>query len=177
MSSVSVRSDERDSRFFQALENGHPVRAACAAAGYGRSSVYEWRQSDDAFAARWLRAIAIAVDLLEEEADRRGRDGTDEPVFFRGATVGAKRRYSDALLLARLKALRPESYRDGAAYAQPQQVTIVVRDFINEPTALKTIEAVKADAHPDAADRHPDTPDSHPDTLPLSGLSALAVGG
>lgn len=167
---ASVRSDEGDARFFLALENGHAVRAACAAAGYGRSSVYEWRQSDDAFAARWLRAIAIAVDLLEEEADRRGRDGTDEPVFFRGANVGAKRRYSDALLLARLKALKPDAYRDGAAYAQPQQVTIVVRDFINEPPAFKTIEAGTADARPDRAD-------THPDTSPLSGLSALAVGG
>ncbi|MFM9865800.1 MAG: hypothetical protein ACKVRO_19580 [Micropepsaceae bacterium] len=174
MSVVSVRSLERDARFFQALENGHPVRAACAACGYARSSVYEWRQIDDAFAARWLRSIAMAVDLLEEEADRRGRDGTEEPVFFRGSSVGARRKYSDSLLLARLKALRPDAYRDGPAFqAQPQQVTIVVRDFINDPPALKTIDAVKADM----ADADPDKTDSHPDTLPLSGMSALAVGG
>ena len=174
MSVVSVRSLERDARFFQALENGHSVRAACAACGYARSSVYEWRQGDDAFAARWLRSIAMAVDLLEEEADRRGRDGTEEPVFFRGASVGARRRYSDALLLARLKALRPDAYRDGpAAFAQPQEIRIVVRDFINEPPALKTIEAVEADT----ADARPDKADMHPDTPLLSGVSAFGLGG
>ncbi|MFM9863992.1 MAG: hypothetical protein ACKVRO_10325, partial [Micropepsaceae bacterium] len=46
------------------------------------------------------------------EADRRGRDGFDEPVFYRGEQCGVKHRYSDNLLLARLKALQPELYRD-----------------------------------------------------------------
>ena len=101
MAAVAARSASGDERFFQALENGHSVRAACAAARYGRSSVYEWRDRDVAFAERWRLAVAIGVGLLEDEAVRRGREGTDMPVYFRGRACGARRVYSDGLLLAR----------------------------------------------------------------------------
>ncbi len=112
MPAPSTRSPDADDRFFTALENGHSVNAACATAGYARRCVYRWRSSDQAFAARWRDANAVACDLLADEADRRGRDGVDEPVFYKGEQCGAKRRYSDGLLLARLRALRPEQYRE-----------------------------------------------------------------
>ncbi|MFM9865632.1 MAG: terminase, partial [Micropepsaceae bacterium] len=108
MPAPSTRTSEADERFFLALENGHPVNAACAMAGYARRCVYRWRNLDRQFAARWKDARVIACDLLAEEADRRGRDGFDEPVFYRGEQCGVKHRYSDNLLLARLKALQPE---------------------------------------------------------------------
>ena len=131
MSNLPARTHRADERFFAAIENGHPVRVACEASGYARRSVYRWRAEDEAFARLWVDAVMVAADLLEEEADRRGRDGTEEPVFYQGAQVGAKRRFSDALLLARLKALRPAQYRDNAPQPQPA-VTIVIRDFLNE---------------------------------------------
>lgn len=112
MPAPSTRSPDADDTFFIAIESGHPVNAACAMAGYARRCVYRWRSADQAFAARWKDANAVAVDLLADEADRRGRDGFDEPVFYKGEQCGAKRRYSDGLLLARLKALRPEQYRE-----------------------------------------------------------------
>ena len=37
-------------------------------------------------------------------------DGTDEPVYHRGAVVGYTRRYFDACLLALLKAYRPDRF-------------------------------------------------------------------
>ena len=131
MTNLPCRTAQADVRFFTALENGHPVRVACEAAGYARRSVYRWRAEDEEFAKAWVDAVMVAADLLEEEADRRGRDGTEEPVFYQGAQIGAKRRFSDALLLARLKALRPAQYRDNAPQPQPA-VTIVIRDFLNE---------------------------------------------
>lgn len=112
MPALSTRDPDADDTFFTAIENGHPVNAACAMAGYARRCVYRWRSADPIFAARWRDANAVAVDLLADEADRRGRDGFDEPVFYKGEQCGAKRRYSDGLLLARLKALRPEQYRE-----------------------------------------------------------------
>ncbi len=131
MSQQSRRAAKRDQIFFTALENGYAINDACDAAGYARRSVYRWREADEAFAHDWARALMVAADLVEEEADRRGRHGYDEPVFYQGVQCGAKRRFSDALLLARLKALKPAQYRDGV-FAQ-QNVTVVVRDFINEP--------------------------------------------
>lgn len=137
MSMPSIRSPQGDAAFFAALENGHNVRGACEAAGYARCSVYRWRRDDDDFAKLWLEALGVAADLLEEEADRRGRDGYDEAVFFRGEPCGAKRKYSDGLLLARLKALRPHQYRENVPLP-PQNVTIVIQDFLNAKAVPET---------------------------------------
>lgn len=136
-----TRTPECDAKFFAALENGHPVRGACEAAGYARRCVYRWRKEDQDFAAGWREALSIAGDLLEEEADRRGRDGYDEPVYFRGEERGAKRRYSDGLLLARLKAIRPDDYRERtvAHAVNQQQVTVIVRDFDTEAALLRLV--------------------------------------
>ncbi|MBI1213107.1 MAG: terminase [Alphaproteobacteria bacterium] len=135
------RTPEGDARFFIALENGHAVAAACKAAGYARSRVYAWRHEDAEFAAHWDAACAVASDLLEEEADRRGRDGYDEAVFYRGEESGTRRKYSDGLLLARLKALKPENYREGMT-AATGKLTVIVRDFDAE-AALKQLIAEK----------------------------------
>jgi hypothetical protein len=135
MPQPTSRSAAADDVFFTALENGHPVRVACAMARYARRCVYRWRAQETAFAARWAVALQMAGDLLEEEADRRGRDGFDVPVFRQGRTCGTTRKYSDGLLLARLKAIRPEAYRETGPPRQPQQlqpVSVVVRDFALE---------------------------------------------
>ena len=186
MSVPSVRTPEGDATFFRALEHGHSVRKACGAAKYSRSSVYEWRQADADFAAAWVRAVAIAVDLLEEEADRRGRDGIEEPVYFYGEVVGLKRKYSDGLLLARLKALRPQLYGDRSGATQPK-LTVVIRDVVAEALFARLVAEKRltlADvpeefqSHVAAASVAPapvatTDADGVPNTLPLSGLSAL----
>lgn len=146
MPPLPKRTPEGDMTFFMALGNAHAVAAACRAAGYAVPSVYRWRNDDADFAARWNDALVIAGDLLEEEADRRGRLGVDQPVFYRGREVGAKKRYSDPLLLARLKAIRPE-YRDRSkapsALAAPPVQTVVVRDFLMEHEVLDLLAAGK----------------------------------
>ena len=138
----AVRSAERDERFFVALENGHPVADACLAAGYTRQVVYRRRQKDSAFDDRWRTAQAVAADLLEEEADRRGRDGYMDVVYSMGHPTSERRRYSDGLLLARLKALKPEFYceRKPAPVNDQRQITIVIRDTEAEELLLKLVK-------------------------------------
>lgn len=142
MPNVTTRSPEGDARFFAALENGHSVRAACEAADYARRCVYRWRAESEDFAKSWAEALVIAADLMEEEADRRGRDGYDEPYFFQGEIKGAKRKYSDALLLARLKALKPSIYRERhALHGAQQNVTVIIRDFDATPQVAVGVSA------------------------------------
>jgi hypothetical protein len=145
MAAREKRSADGDERFFTALENAHPVAAACRAAGYAPASVYRWRKESADFAARWADALVPAGDLLEAEADRRGRDGYDVPVFFRGKKVGAKRRYSDGLLHARLKAVLPHKYRDRAPLPPeaPRVQTVVVRDFMFEHEITRLLDTGK----------------------------------
>ena len=66
-------------------------------------------------------------------------------MFHRGRQCGTKRRYSDGLLLARLKAVRPESYRERvpAAAAQLRPVTVVVRDFDMEADLMRLLDCGK----------------------------------
>ncbi len=88
------------------------VGVACTKAKIGRSTVYDVRKEDEAFAAAWDAALDDAVDTMESEAWRRGVKGTQKPVFQGGKEVGRIREYSDTLLIFMLKGARPEKYRD-----------------------------------------------------------------
>ena len=128
----TARTDEKDMRFFEGLASGLTVKDACAVVGYGRTSVYDWRRDDEAFAHAWHMADADSLDVFLKEVDRRGKDGVEEPVFYQGEIVGTIQRYSDALLMFRVKQKDP-SYRENArpligdgAQVQITQVTYVL---------------------------------------------------
>jgi hypothetical protein len=100
----------KETMFLDLLSEGMSVTAACERADIPRRSVYNRRRADQAFRERWDEALDMAADMLEAEADRRGRDGWSEDVYYRGQVVGTRRRYSDRMLIFRLRALRPELY-------------------------------------------------------------------
>lgn len=93
-------------KFLATLAETGIVSAAVKAAGVARSTAYEWRENDPAFAAAWASAEETATDALEAEARRRAIDGWDEPVFQGGKDVGTIRRYSDRMLEILLKGHR-----------------------------------------------------------------------
>lgn len=71
---------------------------------------------------RVYNALETYCDRLEREADRRALRGVKRPIMFRGQQCKDKdgkplweRTYSDQLLLARLRALRPHKYRDNVS--------------------------------------------------------------
>lgn len=112
MANRKKRTRKKDELLFQALAEGKMLREALAITGYGRSAVYRWRAEDEEFDARWKAAIDEAVELMEAEADRRAIEGVDEPVFYKGYECGYVRKFSDTLLIFRLKALAPEKYKE-----------------------------------------------------------------
>lgn len=81
--------------FITALGRAGIVLAAAQAAGVDRTTAYRERERNPEFAAQWDEAIDESADRLEAEARRRA------------TTVG-----SDRLLMAMLKAYRPERYGD-----------------------------------------------------------------
>jgi hypothetical protein len=121
-------------KFLEALRRTGNHSAACRAAGIHRSTPYDAMQADPAFAQAYRDALDEACDGLELEARRRAHDGVDRPVIYQGRlcgswvdaggqvvaedTPGARlvpltvKEYSDTLLLALLRAHRPEKYRD-----------------------------------------------------------------
>lgn len=81
-----AKTPERVVAFLSALvEAGGNVSRASKATGLPRMTVYYWREHDEEFAAAFEAAKKLAVEVLEDEALRRGFEGTDEPVIYKGA--------------------------------------------------------------------------------------------
>lgn len=129
MANQPKRNAKKDEVLFAAIAQGAPVGTALAEAGYKRATAYEWRREDPDFATRWAEAQALAVERMEAEADRRAVEGVLEPVFHQGEVVGHVRKFSDTLLMFRLKALEPAKYREryehSGAGGSPLTVKIV----------------------------------------------------
>ena len=121
----------------QLAETGN-VALSAESVGIARPEVYKARQRNKGFAKDWDNAMERATDALEQEARRRGMDGVDEPVFFKGQVVGAVRKYSDTLLIFLLKAHRPKKFREyhhlehASSPDQPLTVRVVYDDPLPE---------------------------------------------
>ncbi len=95
-----------------ALSEGATVKQACFIAGVSRSAVGYHRKIDPAFKEAYGHAMDDGADVLEAEAQRRGYQGTNKPVFYQGEIVGHIREYSDTLLTLLLRARNPEKFRE-----------------------------------------------------------------
>ena len=98
--------------FLAALRRGLTITAAAEAVGVDRSTPFNWRRKNPAYAALWAAALDEGTDRLEDEALRRGMRGVRQPVYQGGKRVGYIMRYSDRLLLALLRARRPRKFRE-----------------------------------------------------------------
>jgi len=110
-SSVPTALD-RDALFLGELAKGRSVQGACDVAGFGRTTVYERRANDAAFAASWDAAYEAGSDVLEDEMRRRALDGVEKGIYHQGVRIATERQYSDTMLIFALKARRPEKYRE-----------------------------------------------------------------
>lgn len=96
--------------FLGSLRTTGNVGLSCTAASIGRSTVYEWRGKDEAFASAWADALEEAADVLLAEARRRAIEGVEEPIMHQGQVVTTVRRYSDLLLIFLLKSARRRDF-------------------------------------------------------------------
>jgi hypothetical protein len=94
----SKRTSTREGQFLAALAAGWSVTKAAEAIGIARRTAYDWRDTDDDFAALWDEAVEAGTDLLEDEAVRRAVEGVPRPVFYQGQICGSIQEYSDFLL-------------------------------------------------------------------------------
>jgi hypothetical protein len=115
MANRTILTPQKRAEFVEQLFEHGNVTVAARAIGVSRASLYEARERDEAFAAEWDNAVQSYCDLLEYEADRRAMKGVEKPLLYKGAIVAHVHEYSDALLMFRLKSLRPEKYRERAS--------------------------------------------------------------
>jgi hypothetical protein len=147
----------RQEQFLKTLAETGIVYRAAETAGTSRSRVYALRQQDADFAAAWDEAEQVAADRLEQEAWRRGVEGVAEPLVSGGKVIRdddghpiAIRRYSDQLLIALLRARRPERFRD---QGQTVNVAMSLEKLVMASYAVPQIEAPTIDHDPDKNSR------------------------
>lgn len=127
------------SRFLRALSEGLHVCEAVRRAGVSRSTVYNWKNEDPAFAEAWDDAKEEYVDRLEVEATRRALAG------------------SDTLLIFLLKSHRPDVYSERVRQTieQKAEVTTVNEDAIRQNAqgeAIRTVWQMVEEALKDEGD-------------------------
>jgi hypothetical protein len=89
---------------------GGNVTGAARVTKIRRNTHYLWMESKEEYKQAIEDSANLVIDLMEAEADRRGIEGIDDPIFGKDGVIGHKRKFSDTLLLARLKAVAPEKY-------------------------------------------------------------------
>lgn len=103
-----------EKQFLVALAKGIPVITAAQGTGVTRAGFYKHRDVDEKFKEAWDEALEdgrqAKIAALETEADRRGAEGVIVGTFEYKGKVFPRKRFSDTLLLARLKKLDPEGY-------------------------------------------------------------------
>jgi len=98
--------------FLEVYSRSGNKREAAKATGVSLRQHYYWMDRDPEYAEAFQMAKEEATEVLEREAFRRGVEGWEEPVFYRGEEVGKITRYSDQLLVVLLKGNKPEKYKD-----------------------------------------------------------------
>ncbi len=128
---TKLNSKSRD-KFLDELRRSGSITQAAKRAAIGRRTAYIWRDDDPDFAEAWEDAKQEYCDDLEAEADRRAREGVPSHLYFDkdGNIVGEVRRYSDTLLIFRLKALRPEKYRDPPQGIDPRVIQVFLQQVL-----------------------------------------------
>src|SRR5215831_2548107 len=114
---------------------------AAEIAGCDRNLHYHWK-ADRVYAEAFALAQTMAADLHEEEATRRAF-GWDETRYTNDGTPYTIKKFSDTLLIVRLKALKPDQYRDNLKVES--EITIHLESSFT--TGMKRLEDVCSGHH------------------------------
>ncbi len=102
---------------------------ACQKVRVRHEQHYRWMKSDEKYVQDFELAKEMVSDKLADEIFRRAHDGIEEPVgWHKGEPGGFVKRYSDNLAMFRMKALRPDEYRENYKVDVNTQHTVTFDD-------------------------------------------------
>jgi hypothetical protein len=104
-------NDDKRATFLEWYAKTGRVGESAKAAGVHNCTVLEHRKKDPDFDQACKEAYDLYRESLEQEIERRGKEGVLDPIFQSGILVGHKRVYSDTLMLAHARRHIPE-YRE-----------------------------------------------------------------
>lgn len=161
--------DARKSVFLSHLaRHGIPTAAAKAASPHTQTGnlagFIHARGKDTAFDEAWEMALQMATDAVESEIHRRGVEGYEEEVWYRGEKVGETTKYSDSLLLARMKAMDPARY--GTSHSKVEKTTEEIKSISFTELSTDQRELMRKLLLSDATDAEIIEPTQIEDTQP-----------
>lgn len=132
MANHKTATARKREKFLNVLKESGNVSVAVKRAAISRRIAYVWRGDDPVFAVEWEDAMQEYCDTLEAEADRRAVEGVPSRLYFdkEGNQIGEIRRYSDTLLIQRLKALKPEIYREPPSGIDPKVINLFLQQVL-----------------------------------------------
>lgn len=108
---AAVRNLETLECLVTALErNAGDVADACSKIGVSTGWLKRWLRDDPKAEAAITDAIDTGATVLESHMIKRATVGWDEPVFYKDKEIGARRKFSDTLLIKALESRKPEMY-------------------------------------------------------------------
>lgn len=110
---MSAVDDTTLQSFLDHLAKCGVIGDACLAAGVHRGTIKRRREADAKFNEAFLAALDDASDSLESEARRRAVEGVTRCRYNKdGDLVSEEIVYSDSLMLALLKANKPDKFAE-----------------------------------------------------------------
>jgi hypothetical protein len=108
-------------RFLAAYIRCARINQAAETARVAKQSHYNWLEESEEYRQAFRRTHAMIADLAEDACVERAIFGVEKPVLYQGEHVCLngkplfERQYSDQLLLALLRRLKPQEYREHTA--------------------------------------------------------------
>ena len=118
-------------RYLNALRETKGLeRKAATIAGVPFSEIRKEREISDEFREMEQDVKGMIAEDIRAEVIRRGMDGVDKNVYYKGEVVGVEKQYSDSLLLALAKAHDP-IFIEKKALVNPDggPLKVVIQDF------------------------------------------------
>lgn len=112
MKKITTISNDKINKFINRLAACGNIKKSAELANIPYAKILAMKKCDTKFRGRMEEALSDAAVILEDEARRRAIEGVEEPILYKGEITGSKIKYSDALLLALLKAHYPEKYAE-----------------------------------------------------------------
>ena len=103
---------KRQKLFLSLVKVGVSATSAAEKCKISVRNCYRLRDRNAKFRRLWEESLDFAVEAAEQELRRRAVDGVERPVFYKGEKIATEKEWSDQLLLAYLRANRPEKYRE-----------------------------------------------------------------
>ena len=126
----------RQQKFLDAIAQGHTILEAASSVGVSRSTIYNWREADPAFAKAWEFAYENGTDVYEKVAQDRAINGGVKTITDSDGKISTIVQTSDRMLELILRGRRPQVYSN--AYFQHQY-----SGKVEVKHKLKTIEQAR----------------------------------